>query len=298
MKVITIKQPFATLIAEGLKEYEFRTWNTKFRGEVLIHAGKGIDKKAMKRYEHLNLDYPQGKIIAKAEITDCIYVDNDLKYELQKKNSLIYYGIINKNSDWNGYAFKLDKIKKIEPIELNGQLGFWNYYEPEEIMDFMNEIEYGWVDSYNNKNYELDDKFSDNYKLQSPDEIRKNKIGICWDQVELERYYFKNSGYRISTYAIVYYDNDMCPTHTFLVYEIDNKYYWFEHSWGKFKGIHKYENINDLLIDVKNKFIKFELDNKFNENNLILREYKKPKYNISVMDFYKHFESGKVISNL
>ena len=29
MKVITVKQPFATLIAEGLKRYEFRTWKTK-----------------------------------------------------------------------------------------------------------------------------------------------------------------------------------------------------------------------------------------------------------------------------
>ena len=29
MKVLTIKQPRATLIAEGYKEYEFRTWNTK-----------------------------------------------------------------------------------------------------------------------------------------------------------------------------------------------------------------------------------------------------------------------------
>ena len=40
MKVLTIKQPFATLIIEGYKEYEFRTWKTKFRGEFLIHAGK------------------------------------------------------------------------------------------------------------------------------------------------------------------------------------------------------------------------------------------------------------------
>ena len=41
MKAITIKQPFASLIAAGLKEYEFRTWKTKYRGEILIHAGKG-----------------------------------------------------------------------------------------------------------------------------------------------------------------------------------------------------------------------------------------------------------------
>lgn len=49
MKVLTIKQPFASLIAEGLKEYEFRTWKTKYRGEFLIHAGKSIDEKAMKQ---------------------------------------------------------------------------------------------------------------------------------------------------------------------------------------------------------------------------------------------------------
>lgn len=43
MKVITIKQPFATLIAAGIKEYEFRTWKTKHKGEILIHTGKGVE---------------------------------------------------------------------------------------------------------------------------------------------------------------------------------------------------------------------------------------------------------------
>lgn len=73
MKVITVKQPFASLIAYGLKEYEFRTWKTKYRGEVLIHAAKTVDKEAMKRYKHLNLEFKVGCIIAKATITDCIY---------------------------------------------------------------------------------------------------------------------------------------------------------------------------------------------------------------------------------
>ncbi len=41
MKVLTIKQPYASLIAEGIKEYEFRTWKTNYRGEFLVHAGKG-----------------------------------------------------------------------------------------------------------------------------------------------------------------------------------------------------------------------------------------------------------------
>ena len=39
MKAITIKQPWASLIVEGIKDIENRTWKTSFRGRVLIHAG-------------------------------------------------------------------------------------------------------------------------------------------------------------------------------------------------------------------------------------------------------------------
>lgn len=53
MKAITIKQLFASLIVAGLKEYEFRAWKTRYRGEILIHAGKSIDKEAMKKFESL-----------------------------------------------------------------------------------------------------------------------------------------------------------------------------------------------------------------------------------------------------
>ena len=126
MKVITIKQPFATLIAEGLKEYEFRTWKTKYRGEILIHAGKGIDKKAMQRYEHLKLEYPSSCIIAKVTITDCVHIDNNMKKFLKEKNPLIYYGIID-DENWNGYGFKLENVEKIKPIPINGKLSLWDY---------------------------------------------------------------------------------------------------------------------------------------------------------------------------
>jgi len=126
MKVITVKQPFATLIAEGLKEYEFRTWKTKYRGELLIHAGKGIDKKAMEKYKHLNLDYPSGCIIAKVNLTDCVYIDDKMKEILNKKNPLIYSGVV-KDSSWNGYGFKLENIEKIKPIYINGKLSLWDY---------------------------------------------------------------------------------------------------------------------------------------------------------------------------
>lgn len=126
MKVITIKQPFASLIAEGFKRYEFRTWRTNYRGEILIHAGKSIDKKAMKKFQHLNLEYPIGCIIAKATITDCVFIDSNMKKKLNKENPLVYSGVV-KDENWEGYGFQLENVKKIEPIYVNGKLSLWDY---------------------------------------------------------------------------------------------------------------------------------------------------------------------------
>ena len=130
MKTLTIKQPFATLIVEGLKEYESRTWKTNYRGEILIHAGKGVDKKAMKRYEYLGLEYPKGCIIGKATITDCIKIDDNARKILKEKNSIIYSNIID-NKDWNGYGFKLENVEKLENIEVCGKLSFWEFDYPQ-----------------------------------------------------------------------------------------------------------------------------------------------------------------------
>ena len=124
MKVITIKQPYATLIAEGLKQYEFRTWKTNFRGEILIHAGKGVNKEEMKKYP--NLEFPSGCIIASVNITDCIKVDDSFRKQLKKENELVYYHQINSKDD-NIYAFKLENVKKLKQININGKLSLWDY---------------------------------------------------------------------------------------------------------------------------------------------------------------------------
>ena len=126
MKVITIKQPYATLIAKGLKRYEFRTWKTNYRGEIYIHAGKGIDKKAMKRYEKLGLQYPRGQVIAKATLKDCLVIDDAMKQKLKEENEYIYEGIVS-DETWRGYGFLLEDIEEIEPISINGKLSLWNY---------------------------------------------------------------------------------------------------------------------------------------------------------------------------
>lgn len=126
MKVITVKQPFASLIAEGYKEYEFRSWKTSYRGELYIHAGLGVDKEAMKRFEYLNLEYPQGVIIAKCNMKDCILIDDKMKEFLKKKDKVVYQGAINHNGK-EEYGFYLEKVEKIKPIPAKGKLSLWEY---------------------------------------------------------------------------------------------------------------------------------------------------------------------------
>jgi hypothetical protein len=42
VKCLSIRQPFAAAVLLGLKDVEFRTWQTSYRGDLLIHAGKSI----------------------------------------------------------------------------------------------------------------------------------------------------------------------------------------------------------------------------------------------------------------
>ena len=91
MKALTIKQPWATLIMQCDKRFEFRSWQTKYRGDLLIHAGKGIDKEAMKRLEkYLPKELPYGKILGKVKLVDCIKMSPEFKELLLKENRDIY----------------------------------------------------------------------------------------------------------------------------------------------------------------------------------------------------------------
>ncbi len=122
MKALTIKEPYASLIVNGYKEYEFRSWKTKYRGPFLIHASLTSDKKDFKRFINYNLDYNPGYIIGSAEITDCIFIDDKKYQELLTKDSEVYKNCL------GSYAFVLKNIKKFKkPIKAKGKLSFWNY---------------------------------------------------------------------------------------------------------------------------------------------------------------------------
>lgn len=89
MKAITIKQPYATLICMGLKDIENRTWKTKFRGRLYIHAAadaknvhtfwnelvsdEAYDKmlEVKSEYEWCKMEFEKSAIIGYVDVVDC-----------------------------------------------------------------------------------------------------------------------------------------------------------------------------------------------------------------------------------
>lgn len=108
MKALTVKQPWAGLIIEGYKKYEFRSWKTNYRGKILIHAGLSFDKDRLDQVKNYNLIYKTGTIIGEADLVDCILVDEQMDNNLRKINPIIYV-----KNHVGKYAWKLENKKNI-----------------------------------------------------------------------------------------------------------------------------------------------------------------------------------------
>jgi hypothetical protein len=75
MRVISVRQPWATLIVSGAKDVENRTWPTKYRGPILVHASlRGIHAVDIERRFGIRLpsELPLGGIVGITEIVDCV----------------------------------------------------------------------------------------------------------------------------------------------------------------------------------------------------------------------------------
>lgn len=124
VKTLTIREPWASLIVNGYKEYEFRNWKTNYRGKILIHSGIGFDKEYLDRFKEYDLEYGKGEIIGEAELVDCIKVSDEFQKVLNNKNRLVY----GSNNYDQKYAWKLINIKKYDKrIPVKGKLSLWEY---------------------------------------------------------------------------------------------------------------------------------------------------------------------------
>ena len=86
MKALSIRQPWAWLIVNGHKDIENRSWRTRYRGPVLIHASQGVKTREYAtaynlihsallgsgiQLPHID-DLQTGGIVGVATITDCV----------------------------------------------------------------------------------------------------------------------------------------------------------------------------------------------------------------------------------
>lgn len=118
-----------------------------------------------------------------------------------------------------------------------------NMYElvtPKILSSFMAEnIVYGYVDKKGKRHdYDFNNMYKD-YIVQTPEQLFKSRMGVCWDQTAFEAYIFEN--YIKLPFSLFYIEqkNKMSSTHTFLVFKRAGKYYYFENSYENIRGINE-----------------------------------------------------------
>jgi len=128
MKVLTLREPWASLIGEKIKKIETRSWSTNYRGELFIHAGLTTIPKNNERMNRLAKElsgsFHYGTIFVKCNLADCILIDEQFANHIKETDYLCY-----DCGDYTPgrYAWVLDNIEYIEPIQATGRLSIWNY---------------------------------------------------------------------------------------------------------------------------------------------------------------------------
>ena len=179
-----------------------------------------------------------------------------------------------------------------------------NIKNPEDLLKFMSNIEYGYLGKNGCIHYYYDDDFNlvffEQYILENSNDVLNNLYGNCWDQVEFERDWFLKRGYEIKTvYEMVKldYDNDY-PTHSFLTYKENGYWYWFENADFENRGIHKFNSFEELLNYQYKKYIEFLKTFNITDDEIkkiILTEFDKPKEHISAGEYFNHVINSKPI---
>ena len=124
MKCISLKQPYAELLASGKKTIETRGWSTKFRGSFLIHASKTVDIEASKYYEIDTHRITKGAVIGKAVIYDVKKYLNNKEFALDKNKHLSLKKLVD-NKKMYGFLIK-DPIKFDDAVPCLGKMGFFD----------------------------------------------------------------------------------------------------------------------------------------------------------------------------
>lgn len=132
MLVLTLSQPWASLVACGYKRIETRSWRTYYRGPILIHAAKSMPKAGRELAVGLteeglqfgDVDHlPRQVILARAKLADVVRVEDLTGEQL--------YGYEGWERDLGDYSpgrfgWILEAVTPTEHVHAVGMLGLWH----------------------------------------------------------------------------------------------------------------------------------------------------------------------------
>ncbi|WP_446382811.1 AAA family ATPase [Coleofasciculus chthonoplastes] len=140
---LTIKQPHAQRFSQGLKRYEVRSRKTNYRGLILIHSSKEYEKGFGMDRTLAEVEYPTGKILAVAELTDCIEITESFLNEQPEEELFGGYWQLGQ------WAWKLENIRPVHPYP--GAAGNFMLWTPQ--IDHLEGVEIGDRVDVNNDSY-------------------------------------------------------------------------------------------------------------------------------------------------
>lgn len=121
IKVVTVQAPFALCLGTS-KQYIIRARRTNYRGKVAVHcAAKLPSKNVLNQFSFSPSDFPLGKIIGFAELTDCVLVDS---FFLSQQSQLELQG-----NQWGvgKFAWKLENFTPIsQMISVSSKGSIWD----------------------------------------------------------------------------------------------------------------------------------------------------------------------------
>jgi len=153
MKALSIKQPWASLIAAGIKDIENRTWRTNYRGRIYIHVSSA---KFNLKYSPLTAEQanaaheghkigkigdadalPYSAIIGEVDIVDCVLNAPSIwSEETDLTEGKIFYPI------WNWVL--ANPVLYDNPIlNVKGKLSLWEYERPYEVIGTAEMVQLG-----------------------------------------------------------------------------------------------------------------------------------------------------------
>ena len=124
MKALSIMQPWAWLIVQGWKDLENRTWQTNYRGPLLIHASAKFNECAW-------------EFIIRSGLVDGFDLPDPAEFKLGGiiGQAELYDIVTNAPSNWaatDQYHWMLRDAKPLEFIPCRGTLSVWT--PPPEIL--------------------------------------------------------------------------------------------------------------------------------------------------------------------